>query len=295
MPTTGLPSTPPASLISLIARSNPANSGGPRNASEPVCGRIEPIVSMPSPARVPSTGTCGTSASAGAVSGRCTSSGRSSMRLLLAERQQAVAGLDRLAVAGERQRAGRRRRSRCRCRLSMSAAQSVNVVHFSPSRVMPLISGAIAMPSIACLQRASAEIIDGVVRLAGVVEVGEARIDLAQAADELRGDLAERCRAGEALEVAVGDIAGCVAAVGIAAGRSVGAGRRFGAGRFGAGRGLGASRCLGTGRSLGCRRCLGAGGCAAVGRAVVIAAAGCGGERQGDEQCTDAASRVVSA
>src|SRR3712207_8298323 len=35
---TGLPSTPPASLISLAARSTPANSGGPRKAREPVCG-----------------------------------------------------------------------------------------------------------------------------------------------------------------------------------------------------------------------------------------------------------------
>ena len=67
MPWMGLPRTPPAALISWTARSKPANSGGPRKASEPVCGRIEPITSVPSPARVPSTGTGGTSASAAAL------------------------------------------------------------------------------------------------------------------------------------------------------------------------------------------------------------------------------------
>ena len=46
---TGLPLTPPASLMSLRARSTPANSGGPRNASEPVCGSSVPILSVPSP------------------------------------------------------------------------------------------------------------------------------------------------------------------------------------------------------------------------------------------------------
>ena len=56
-----------ASGVDLLDRSKPANSGGPRKASEPVCGRIEPITSVPSPARVPSTGTGGTSASAAAL------------------------------------------------------------------------------------------------------------------------------------------------------------------------------------------------------------------------------------
>ena len=42
---TGLPSTPPASLISLMPRLTPAISGGPRNASDPVVGRSDPIFS----------------------------------------------------------------------------------------------------------------------------------------------------------------------------------------------------------------------------------------------------------
>src|SRR5215218_7366760 len=46
---TGLPLTPPASLMSLTARSTPANSGGPRKASEPVCGSSVPILRVPSP------------------------------------------------------------------------------------------------------------------------------------------------------------------------------------------------------------------------------------------------------
>ena len=46
---TGLPLTPPASLISFSARSTPANSGGPRNASEPVWGSSVPMTSSPSP------------------------------------------------------------------------------------------------------------------------------------------------------------------------------------------------------------------------------------------------------
>ena len=46
---TCLPLTPPASLMSLMARSTPANSGGPRKASEPVCGSSVPILSVPSP------------------------------------------------------------------------------------------------------------------------------------------------------------------------------------------------------------------------------------------------------
>lgn len=47
--TTSLPSTPPAALMSWIARSEPANSGGPRNARLPVCGRSCPMVRVPSP------------------------------------------------------------------------------------------------------------------------------------------------------------------------------------------------------------------------------------------------------
>ena len=133
----------------------------------------------------------------------------------------------------------------------------------------------------------------GVVGLGGVVQVGEARVDLAQAADELRGDLAEWRRPGKALEIAVDDVARRVATLGIAAGRSsVGAGRRLGACRFGARRRFGAYR-FGACRSFGARWRLGAcrfgaGRCAAVGRAVVITAAGCGGEGQRDQQCTNA-------
>ena len=67
MPTIGLPSTPPAALMSLMARSKPANSGGPRKASEPVCGRIVPIVRVPSPSGALDGYCCGTSALAGAV------------------------------------------------------------------------------------------------------------------------------------------------------------------------------------------------------------------------------------
>jgi len=44
---TSSPSTPPASLISSIARSTPAISGGPRYASDPVCGRSVPRTSGP--------------------------------------------------------------------------------------------------------------------------------------------------------------------------------------------------------------------------------------------------------
>src|SRR5664279_6287854 len=47
--TTSLPSTPPASLMSLMARSTPANSGGPRKARLPVSGSKVPIVRVPSP------------------------------------------------------------------------------------------------------------------------------------------------------------------------------------------------------------------------------------------------------
>jgi hypothetical protein len=57
---TGLPSTPPALLISSIAYSTPANSGGPRNARLPVSGSSEPIFSTPSPARSAVTGTSST-------------------------------------------------------------------------------------------------------------------------------------------------------------------------------------------------------------------------------------------
>src|SRR3954447_16905479 len=46
---TCLPFTPPASLMSLSARSTPANSGGPRKASEPVGGSGVPIFGVPSP------------------------------------------------------------------------------------------------------------------------------------------------------------------------------------------------------------------------------------------------------
>src|SRR5829696_4169054 len=46
---TCVPLTPPASLMSWRARSTPANSGGPRKASEPVCGSSVPILSVPSP------------------------------------------------------------------------------------------------------------------------------------------------------------------------------------------------------------------------------------------------------
>src|SRR3546814_16568765 len=46
---TSLPSTTPASFMSLTARSTAANSGGPRNASEPVCGSSVPTVKVPSP------------------------------------------------------------------------------------------------------------------------------------------------------------------------------------------------------------------------------------------------------
>src|SRR5215207_7048417 len=46
---TALPSTPPASLMSLTARSTPANSGGPRNARSPVDGSRVPTVRTPSP------------------------------------------------------------------------------------------------------------------------------------------------------------------------------------------------------------------------------------------------------
>ena len=44
---TGWPSTPPASLMSLMASATPANSGGPRKASEPVCGSTLPTISGP--------------------------------------------------------------------------------------------------------------------------------------------------------------------------------------------------------------------------------------------------------
>src|SRR4051812_10836657 len=57
---TGLPSTPPALLISSIAYSTPANSGGPRNARLPVSGSNEPILRTPSPARSAVTGTSDT-------------------------------------------------------------------------------------------------------------------------------------------------------------------------------------------------------------------------------------------
>jgi hypothetical protein len=46
---TCLPLTPPASLMSFTARSTPANSGGPRKASDPVCGNSVPSFSVPSP------------------------------------------------------------------------------------------------------------------------------------------------------------------------------------------------------------------------------------------------------
>ena len=42
---TGLPRTPPAALTSLMPRLTPAISGGPRNASDPVVGRSDPIFS----------------------------------------------------------------------------------------------------------------------------------------------------------------------------------------------------------------------------------------------------------
>src|SRR5450830_247422 len=45
MTSTGLPMTPPASLISLMPRLTPAISGGPRKAREPVVGSSEPIFS----------------------------------------------------------------------------------------------------------------------------------------------------------------------------------------------------------------------------------------------------------
>src|SRR6266545_8153110 len=54
---TSLPPNPPFSFTSEMARLTPANSGGPRNARLPVSGRIEPNLRVPSPARVPSTGT----------------------------------------------------------------------------------------------------------------------------------------------------------------------------------------------------------------------------------------------
>src|SRR5690606_19421829 len=44
MTVTGAPFTPPASLISLSARSTPATSGGPRKASEPVSGSRVPMM-----------------------------------------------------------------------------------------------------------------------------------------------------------------------------------------------------------------------------------------------------------
>ncbi len=56
---TGLPSTPPALLISSIAYSTPANSGGPRKARLPVSGSRVPILRTPSPARSASTGLTG--------------------------------------------------------------------------------------------------------------------------------------------------------------------------------------------------------------------------------------------
>ncbi|TNV70839.1 hypothetical protein FGO68_gene5433 [Halteria grandinella] len=46
---TSFPRTPPAALISWIARSIPANSGGPRNAKLPVSGNSDPIFSAPEP------------------------------------------------------------------------------------------------------------------------------------------------------------------------------------------------------------------------------------------------------
>src|SRR4051794_10345123 len=46
---TGLPSTPPAALMSSTAVCTPANSGGPRKARSPVCGSRVPTVSVPSP------------------------------------------------------------------------------------------------------------------------------------------------------------------------------------------------------------------------------------------------------
>ena len=104
---------------------------------------------------------------------------------------------------------------------SMSALQSANVVHFSPSRVTPLISLAWAMPSSPATSAARAAMIDGVVGLGGVVEVLEVRVDLAEPGDELVGEHAERRGALEAGEVAVGDVARGLAALGVAA-----AGRR---------------------------------------------------------------------
>jgi len=47
---TGWPKTPPAALMSLIAALTPANSGGPRNASDPVCGSRVPKISGPAAA-----------------------------------------------------------------------------------------------------------------------------------------------------------------------------------------------------------------------------------------------------
>src|SRR3954468_23281757 len=46
---TGLPSTPPAALMSSMAVCTPANSGGPRKARSPVCGSSVPTVNTPSP------------------------------------------------------------------------------------------------------------------------------------------------------------------------------------------------------------------------------------------------------
>ncbi len=65
-PSTSLPSAPPAALMSLTARRTPEISGGPRDARLPVTGRNVPTFSAPSPARVPWTGTSGTSAAVGA-------------------------------------------------------------------------------------------------------------------------------------------------------------------------------------------------------------------------------------
>jgi hypothetical protein len=46
---TGFPRTPPASLMSWIASSAPAISGGERNERAPVSGRTPPIFRTPSP------------------------------------------------------------------------------------------------------------------------------------------------------------------------------------------------------------------------------------------------------
>ena len=112
----GLPSTPPASLMSLMARSNAGELGWSeegqraRLRQERADGQHAVAVAVALDRDLRHVGV------EPVASTWMYSVSESSMRLLSPIVQQAVAGLERLAVAGERRAGRRRRRSRCRCR-----------------------------------------------------------------------------------------------------------------------------------------------------------------------------------